>query len=42
MAQNERLRESLSDAGREYVQANYSLDRLENDIVALYEELGNA
>jgi hypothetical protein len=41
MAQNEKLRESLSATGREYVKANYSLDRLESDIVKLYEGLLN-
>ncbi|HTH51049.1 MAG TPA: glycosyltransferase [Pyrinomonadaceae bacterium] len=41
MAQNEKLRESLSATGREYVKANYSLDRLESDIVRLYEGLLN-
>jgi glycosyltransferase involved in cell wall biosynthesis len=38
-AQNERLRERLSFAGREFVQNNYSIDRLEEDIARLYSDL---
>ena len=39
LAKNERLRESLGEAGREFVRLNYSIDRLEKDIVSLYREL---
>jgi glycosyltransferase involved in cell wall biosynthesis len=39
LAKNERLRESLGEAGREFVRSNYSIDRLEKDIVSLYREL---
>ena len=39
LAKNERLRESLGAAGREFVRSNYSIERLEKDIVSLYREL---
>ncbi len=39
IAKNERLRASLGEAGREFVRANYSIDRLEKDIVSLYREM---
>ena len=39
LAKNEKLRESLGEAGREFVRSNYSIDRLEQDIVSLYREL---
>ena len=39
LAKNEKLRKSLSEAGREFVRSNYSIDRLEKDIVSLYREL---
>jgi glycosyltransferase involved in cell wall biosynthesis len=38
-AQNEKLRERLSTAGRQFVQDNYSIDRLEEDIALLYADL---
>lgn len=39
LAQNEKLRERLSEAGRQFVQENYSIDRLEKDIAQLYLRL---
>ena len=39
LAKNEKLRESLSINGREFVASNYSKERLVNDIKSLYREL---
>jgi glycosyltransferase involved in cell wall biosynthesis len=38
-AQNEKLRERMAESGRKFVLANYSVERLEEDITRLYEEL---
>jgi glycosyltransferase involved in cell wall biosynthesis len=38
-AQNEKLRESIGEAAREFVLDNYSVERLEEDITRLYEKL---
>jgi len=42
LVKNERLRKSLGDAGRQFVRSNYSIDRLEDDILSLYRELAPA
>jgi glycosyltransferase involved in cell wall biosynthesis len=42
LAKNEKLRESLSVSGREFVASHYSKERLVNDIKALYRELAGA
>ncbi|HUR96585.1 MAG TPA: glycosyltransferase [Pyrinomonadaceae bacterium] len=39
LAENERLRESLAESGREFVEAEYSKDRLVRDIAQLYRAL---
>ena len=39
LAKNEKLRESLSIKGREFVASNYSKERLVSDIKSLYREL---
>ncbi|MEO8573739.1 MAG: glycosyltransferase [Pyrinomonadaceae bacterium] len=39
LAENERLRESLAKKGREFVEAEYSKDRLVGDIAKLYRTL---
>ena len=41
LAKNEKLRERLSNAGREYIASNYSRERLVDDIASLYRDLGN-
>ena len=38
-AQNKELRQKISLAGRQFVQENYSIDRLEEDIARLYADL---
>lgn len=40
-AENEKLRSRLFSEGRQFVQENYSVDRLERDIEKLYSELLN-
>lgn len=42
LAKNEKLRSRLSDAGRSFVERQYSLDRLEKDIVELYRHLSKS
>jgi glycosyltransferase involved in cell wall biosynthesis len=40
LAKNEKLRERLKEEGIEFINSNYSVDRLTKDIVSLYREIG--
>lgn len=39
LAKNEKLRERLKDEGIEFINSNYSVERLTNDLISLYREM---
>ena len=40
LAKNEKLRERLKDEGMKFINSNYSVERLTQDLVSLYTEIG--